>query len=321
MKRTIADGSASASVASELNDAAAAPHTAYAPETILDAIGSLERAMAAQTEWLKDWHLSVVCRNEGTDFVDSMAESCPAGAWYHGDVPSVFSAHPCFKSLGERLDRMAAHASLIARKVPGGTSLSSEDYSAFMNTVLDFNGLVQQIQHDTWEGLYYVDPLTGIRNRQHMGRDLEAERHRSKRNGTSTVIAMIDMDHFKAINDDHGHQAGDRVLKGVADILMGEMRLYDMLYRYGGEEFLICLPNTGMETGRSVLERLRQQVEKTAIDIGNGKSISVTATFGYAPLIGFETVENAIDAADNALYEGKKKGRNRVNAASVVGIG
>ena len=157
-----------------------------------------------------------------------------------------------------------------------------------------------------------LDPLTGAHTRQTMTRELMRERERSLRSGKPCMLAMGDLDHFKQVNDTHGHQAGDMVLRLVAAAFLEALRPYDRLYRFGGEEFLFCLPEVTPEAAAQALERLRRRIEEVQVPIGGGRTIRVTCSFGIASLSGETPVKTAMQRADKALYAAKEAGRNRV---------
>jgi diguanylate cyclase (GGDEF)-like protein len=158
------------------------------------------------------------------------------------------------------------------------------------------------------------DSLTELWNRKRMFRILDKEINRANRDNLPVAIIMIDIDKFKSINDSHGHQVGDLVLKEVANVLKKSVRNYDEICRYGGDELLIILPNCNVAKTESVAERLRQNMNKHRID-SDTVSLNVTLSFGGASTESYSsdiTSEALIMAADKALLEAKNKGRNRV---------
>jgi len=140
------------------------------------------------------------------------------------------------------------------------------------------------------------------------------EQHALVRRGLQEcTLAMIDIDHFKDVNDSYGHAMGDAVLKLIAQCLQADMRSFDRLYRYGGEEFLLCSPQTSVVVAASLAERLRSDVAEQRIQNGaGGQIVQVTASFGVAALDGTRPVEEAIERADEAMYRAKMAGRDRV---------
>ena len=160
------------------------------------------------------------------------------------------------------------------------------------------------------------DTLTGLYNRWYVIEKIDSEINRAIRHGSPMSLLMLDIDHFKRINDTWGHPAGDEVLKSVGKLLRESCRVYDVPGRYGGEEFCIVLPETRPGNTTVVAERIRQRLETTALPCGDG-SIAVTASIGIAGMdlqAGEEMLNPAalIDRADRALYSAKTRGRNRI---------
>ncbi|HEV2360675.1 MAG TPA: diguanylate cyclase [Acidimicrobiales bacterium] len=156
-----------------------------------------------------------------------------------------------------------------------------------------------------------VDPLTGIGNRRRL--DEELPRTLREAGGGPTSVVMVDIDHFKSVNDEHGHQAGDAVLKAVAAIVRDSIRPGDGVYRYGGEEFCVIMPSTPLPEAAEAAERVRAAVEARAFDVGGGE-IRRTASFGVACTTSSDSAA-LVAAADAALYEAKNGGRNKVVSA------
>jgi diguanylate cyclase (GGDEF)-like protein len=161
------------------------------------------------------------------------------------------------------------------------------------------------------------DTLTGLYNRWYVIEKIDTELNRALRHGSPMSLLMLDIDHFKRINDTWGHAAGDEVLKSVGKLLRDSCRVYDVPGRYGGEEFCIVLPETRMGNTAAVAERIRQRFETTQLPCGDGESIVITASIGIAGMD--EPASNdilspaaLIDRADRALYSAKSRGRNRI---------
>ncbi|MBF0378943.1 MAG: diguanylate cyclase [Desulfamplus sp.] len=161
-----------------------------------------------------------------------------------------------------------------------------------------------------------VDYLTGAMNRSHFMELAEIEISRKRRYGTLLALAIADLDLFKNINDRYGHQAGDIVLKKFCAICKQELRASDVIGRIGGEEFLILLPNTGLEEAKKALERIKKAVENTEVKLPNSPPINFTASFGLAVCSNNEDckgIDSLMSRADKALYKAKNEGRNRVS--------
>ncbi|MEM8608741.1 MAG: diguanylate cyclase [Myxococcota bacterium] len=161
--------------------------------------------------------------------------------------------------------------------------------------------------------LALTDGLTGLYNRRHATKRLEEEIARSRRNGTGLCVAMCDVDHFKAINDEFGHGAGDRVLQQIANSLTEYVRRNDIVSRWGGEEFLVIFSEIKLTAARIVAERLRGRLANTPKVDGGPDQITVSV--GLAMLGPESTAEALIEQADQALYRAKARGRNRVEVA------
>jgi diguanylate cyclase (GGDEF)-like protein len=158
------------------------------------------------------------------------------------------------------------------------------------------------------ETLVREDPLTGLANRRAILTLLSGMISGARRHGRPLSVAMVDLDHFKRVNDEFGHQAGDAVLVGAVRAMRRRLRQEDQLGRMGGEEFLVLLPDTGMAAARRVADALRRQVALA------GGPVPVTASLGLATWEG-EAPDELLRRADEALYAAKRSGRNRVHAA------
>jgi diguanylate cyclase (GGDEF)-like protein len=174
--------------------------------------------------------------------------------------------------------------------------------------------------HARIQQLAITDDLTAIANRRHFLDIFQQEAARNHRYLRGYALILIDLDHFKKINDNHGHAAGDQVLKEVASLLSGNVREVDTVARYGGEEFVILLPDTGADGAAATAEKLRLLVAGLSFDAADGGKFQVTMSAGVAAVVsGGEAADAGIDgvlkAADRALYRAKDKGRNRLEVA------
>lgn len=181
--------------------------------------------------------------------------------------------------------------------------------SAQINAVAHLQAII-----DGLCGLSLRDPLTGTANRRHFDSILDRELDRVARSGDVALLLMVDIDHFKQVNDIHGHNIGDIVLKQVADALSRCVRPMDTLARYGGEEFAIVLPACQPAYGQNVADRVRRAVEALRIRINPSQEIGVTVSVGGAYALQWirSTRELWIERADQQLYLAKRQGRNRI---------
>ena len=156
------------------------------------------------------------------------------------------------------------------------------------------------------------DPLTGASNRRHFFEIAEQERKRAQRNSLPLSVMMLDIDHFKQINDTYGHHIGDLALIEVVNVCQGAIRASDLLGRLGGEEFAVLLPETNITQGKLLAERLRQEIAKIALETSEGM-VSLTVSIGLAESEkSAPSVEDTLKRADLALYSAKEGGRNQV---------
>ncbi|MBC7329899.1 GGDEF domain-containing protein [bacterium] len=213
---------------------------------------------------------------------------------------------------------------LINNEVKGIIHLDSIEKNAFDEEDLNFVQVLaketaiaieRSLLYEEIKNLSVTDTLTNLFNRRRMEEDLRNELERSKRYTRPLSILMIDIDHFKNYNDHHGHQKGDELLREIAKLLRRNLRAIDKVYRYGGEEFLVMLPEVDKEGALACAERLRKKTEQEPFEGEEQSQPSgkITISIGVAsyPLDG-DSIEKLIEAADSALYRAKALGRNRV---------
>jgi two-component system cell cycle response regulator len=155
------------------------------------------------------------------------------------------------------------------------------------------------------------DPLTGVLNRRAILDNLTKELIRAKRRNTKLSIGLCDIDHFKNVNDRHGHQVGDDVLCSFVKVMQNTLRPYDLLGRYGGEEFLLVMPDSTMSAEEGLYERLRAKIADHKMMTRSGE-VSITVSIGITCSTGDETADAMIAKADAALYRAKGNGRNQL---------
>lgn len=165
------------------------------------------------------------------------------------------------------------------------------------------------------ERLSLTDALTGLANRRHLHARAEIEIENARRTRSSLAVALFDVDHFKNVNDTHGHDIGDRVLQLVANAASANVRPVDFLARLGGEEFALLIPDVGFDEAIAVAERIRTAIATATVAIGSGGSVGITASFGVTRFdLHTDTFESALSRADRYCYAAKRAGRNNVQA-------
>jgi diguanylate cyclase len=156
------------------------------------------------------------------------------------------------------------------------------------------------------------DELTGLFNRRHMSGLLAQQRAVCQRSGEGFAVALVDVDHFKRINDCHGHAVGDSVLRTFAEQARAAMRGTDTVGRWGGEEFLVIYPRSTAQEAAQAAARLRESVEAAVVTTPDGQSLTFTVSIGLTEHVPAESIEALVERADRAMYQAKSKGRNRV---------
>ena len=194
------------------------------------------------------------------------------------------------------------------------------DFFAHLGTIASF-ALENVVNRARLLRSGFTDVLTGWNNRRYLQVRLNEELARARRDASSLVCLMLDIDHFKSVNDTYGHAAGDAVLRELAQRIETQVRVSDIAARYGGEEFVVLLPATEIESGTLLAERIRKAVSARPIEIGGGNSVTITASIGIASTAPTRDVDDLKTAselllarADVALYSAKSAGRDQVAA-------
>jgi two-component system cell cycle response regulator len=230
-----------------------------------------------------------------------------------GDIPVVFvTGHTDARDLAEGLER-GAHD--YVRK-----PVDPVELAARIRTALRLRALHDELarRNAELEQLARTDVLTGLANRRHADDVLRATIASARRHGRTLSAVLVDVDRFKTVNDAHGHAAGDAVLREIAIRLAAGLREEDLAARWGGEEFLLLLPDSPDAT--VVCERLRASIADHPVNVHGLLELKVSASFGWAPWTGEETGEALVGRADVALYAAKNGGRDRVVAATPVAV-
>lgn len=271
-------------------------------------------AFEAHHDWIRNVFAVLICRKypTATQFVENQKLQSVLTQWFFCETSEHVRRHSLFPSLVQKHRQMVAMAFAMFDAVHKNEEISPDHFEGFSSTLDQFNADFDDLLGEMRDMLRSADPLTGVCTRFGMLPRLEQERDRIHRTGESCSICMVDLDHFKMINDTHGHPVGDTVLQTVAGHMLGNLRPYDQVYRYGGEEFLLMLPNTRPGAAVPVVDRLRQRIGDTLIRVTDGVSIRATASFGIAALHPGWSVHEAIGMADKALYAAKIAGRNRI---------
>jgi len=277
------------------------------------ALSGLQQAYSRHEQWCEALSTTLICSQapDPSDIAVDSHHKCQFGQWLDGAGSKIFATHPAFAKIQAAHKRMHDCARHVLLTSMNQQSISAQEYQRFTTAMKEMRRGLVTTKRELEGSIFNLDPLTGVPNRAEMLIKLREEQALVKRKAHSTCVAMVDLDNFKSINDTYGHAVGDQVLVRFTRHLRSRIRSHDMIFRYGGEEFLICAPNTGLEPGHAKVERLRKELAEMVIHSEDCSSFSITASFGLT-LIGPDVpVQQSIERADEALYAAKAAGRNR----------
>ncbi len=274
----------------------------------------LSPALRDHGDWVRHVHTLLVCRldPEPNDLAPDSHRRSTLGGWFEQETNEFIRGQPAYAKASAYHCRVRELARGLCEAVRDDTGISVQDYETFAQAVDHLDYSLEALVKELWDLLRFTDPLTGIATRFAMLPRLKQECERIQRTGSACSVCMADLDHFKRINDTYGHEAGDRVLEAVSDYFVRNLRRYDQVCRYGGEEFVLMLPNTSAESAYPVIDRLRRGLAETPIAVSENERIYITASFGIAALAPDQDVAESIGHADNAMYEAKRAGRDKV---------
>jgi len=235
------------------------------------------------------------------------------GLWLRHRAELMFQKSNVLQSIGvlmERIDGEILPAIKDAQRA--GPSEAVRYIGQLQGAIDEIKFLLADLFQSAAELESGRDPLTRVLNRKFLPSVLGREITLAKKNGLPLSIVMLDVDHFKAVNDRHGHSAGDIVLREVAEVLMDLTRGSDFVFRYGGEEFLVVLVETGIDEALQVAERFRRHFDMRRITLPDQTDLQVTISAGIAAYEGHPDYQFLINAADSALLDAKRRGRNQV---------
>jgi diguanylate cyclase len=277
-----------------------------------DIVAQLDQAINNHGQWFDTITRTLICRlpHDRREVAEDAHRQCLFGQWYYNSSPERLRNHPGFIAIEAEHKNMHRLAAKLLQTASAGSSITTLDYDSFANALERLRLQIYTLKRELEDTLYNLDTLTGANSRIGMLTKLREQLELVKRQVLSTCIAMMDLDHFKDVNDKYGHGAGDQVLSSTARYIMEHIRSYDKLFRYGGEEFLLCMQNTDLTTGYEVVERIRQGLAATPIYYDDKNTLQITVSMGITLLDPDISVEQSIERADKALYAAKTAGRN-----------
>lgn len=276
------------------------------------ALLQLDQAIYNHGKWYDSITRTLICHlpYDRCDVARDAHRQCRFGQWYYGVEPEKLRAHPGFMAIEVEHKKMHELAAQLLQTSASGAVIAPLSFDTFSNTLERLRLEIYTLKRELEDSISNLDSLTGANNRIGMLPKLRELQELVKRNVQPCCIAMMDIDHFKVVNDTYGHTVGDLVLAACARYVMNHFRPYDKLFRYGGEEFLICMQNTDATAAYEVVERVRQGLAATPIECGGKIPLQITMSFGLAMLDPVASVEQSIDRADKAMYAAKTAGRN-----------
>jgi len=282
------------------------------PGETLQTLKRLGTSLTYHANWLKTLHRTLICGGDAPadDLSKDAHHYCAFGRWYYNEPDQQLRSLSQYELVGELHRRVHDEARHLLNVNQAAREISTGDYESFMVVAHEFRTAVQTLQFEMFCQVCAVDHLTGVWNRYALSHKLSQEFQRVQRSDLPCSIAILDFDHFKRINDTHGHLAGDEVLKSVVEYFLSQLRQYDNIFRYGGEEFLLMFPDTGLQDAESLLQRIRAGLKSEPVALKNGEKVTVTVSIGLATMDGSSSEREVLEAADCALISAKLNGRD-----------
>ena len=248
-------------------------------------------------------------------FVDRLGEFADSTGDYHARIEESAGRIAAARDISELTD-VIADVMRETRAVQESTQRSRGEIEELRHQANHANAEIARLQAELEQTSELIrhDPLTGVLNRKGLDEALSREAAFAQRRGTPLCLGLLDVDNFKLINDTHGHQTGDEALQHLSSVIRENVRPQDSVGRYGGEEFVVLLPDTALDSATAALVRLQRALTKRFF-LARQQKLLITFSAGVAELKPDEQPENAVDRADKAMYLAKRSGKNRVIAA------
>lgn len=273
-----------------------------------------EQLFINHIQWLKNIQKHIICNLPYDNSLNENHKSCYFGKWYYSVNDTVLLKAPEFIQLGEVHKKLHITSDIILNSYKNKQEIKIEDYELFSGTQDEFMTYINSFFSSINSVKFQFDSLTKLPNRSLILQILEQEHSRALRKKRGYCVGIADIDFFKNINDKYGHLAGDETLRKISQLFLTSMREYDSIGRYGGEEFIICMPETSLKDAKLIMEKLRKRLVELTININKINSINITCSFGISELGSNLSLSEVINNSDIALYSAKNSGRNKVVA-------
>jgi len=277
-------------------------------------LDELQAAIREHAEWHRRLIRTLVCRLEPapSDLRVDSHRQCNFGRWLYGAAWDDLRERPEYPSIEAEHTRLHELAAAVLRDMLEDGEVSQERFDAFVSGSARLRKQLDSLRHEVAAALRSRDALTGVYGRVEILPQLREARALAQRELQPSCIAFMDLDHFKTVNDAHGHRMGDDVLASAAHRVSAHLRRYDRVFRYGGDEFLLLLPGTHLDEALQLVERIREGLSGAVLATADrGEQLRLTASFGLTTLEPDLPVEECISRADSALLAAKAAGRNR----------
>lgn len=274
-------------------------------------ISHIDQALYNHGRWHEGLMTTLMCHLpcDERDVREEAFRRCRFGQWLYAEAQRLLKDHPSFAAIEGEHRRVHQFAARLLVAAAEGIPIGVQEYELFASAIRSLRLEAATLKQLLEDALSHIDALTGVNGRTGLGVVLRELQALVKRKVMPCSLVMMDLDHFKHINDTYGHQAGDRVLTACAQYLVQHLRPYDKVFRYGGEEFVVTLQNANVDVALTVVQNIREGLAKMPVHY-DGMLIGITASFGVAALDADFTVEQCLQHVDQALYQAKLAGRN-----------
>lgn len=280
---------------------------------IVARLQELDRALGDHAKWMARLNRQLICGGppDADDLAEDAHARCEFGVWFHGPARDRLSGEPDYQAIAVAHESMHGIACHLLESKVAGSPIAAEDYEALMAVSARFRQLLRQMEQRLMERMGAVDKLTGVWNRQAVHLRLAEEVERVQRTRHPCTLCYADLDDFARLNQQLGQKGGDELIQAVAAFLKTRLRGYDTLFRVGGEEFLLCLPNTDLDQAAGMINRLREDLAATAFSVAE-QPVTLTASFGVVALDPVFFIEEALEQVERAQLIAKRQGGNGV---------
>ncbi len=271
----------------------------------------LEKSRRDHIIWLSLFTKQLICIDANCS-AKMTHKDCDFGKFYYAVTEDILLNNKVFRDIEITHRKLHDIANKIIAIHENNQPITAEDYDLFVSINLKFTCEQDAIYSFIQEAHHSMDKLTQLPNKGFMMSILDKEYNKLKRAEKESSLVFADIDHFKKINDLYGHASGDIVLQEISKILLMDLREYDIVSRFGGEEFLFFIYDASPQTTKKIMERVRRNISKMKFLLQNNEVVNITCSFGISAFTLNDSLEQIMRKADVALYSAKNKGRDRV---------